>query len=293
MRRLAVNRDVAMIERILICTDLDRTLLPNGNAPESPSARPLFAALAARPEVLVAYVSGRDKTLVQQAIADFGLPLPDYVVGDVGSSVYRLDGSSWQIFEAWENRIAVDWCGHDHASLHLLFADLPRLTLQEPGKQNRFKLSYYLNLDRDAAELLEIMQARIADCGVKAEVIYSLDEAEQVVLLDVLPSSATKYHAVEFLMEQLGIDPGQTVFAGDSGNDLPVLISRVQSVLVANAADAVKTQAQELARQNGTEAALYLAQGGFMGLNGNYAAGILEGVAHFLPHTQTWMQHYG
>jgi len=282
-----------MIERLLICTDLDRTLLPNGIAPESPSARPLFAALAARPEVLVAYVSGRDKTLVQQAIADFGLPLPDYVVGDVGSSIYRLEGSRWQLFEAWENRIAADWSGHDHASLQLLFADLPKLTLQEPGKQNRFKLSYYLNLDRNSADLLETMQVRIADGGVKAELVYSLDEAEQVVLLDVLPTSATKYHAVEFLMEQLCIDPGQTVFAGDSGNDLPVLISRVQSVLVANAADAVKIQAQELARQNGTEAALYLAQGGFMGLNGNYAAGILEGIAHFLPHTQAWMQSYG
>ena len=39
---------------ILICTDLDRTLLPNGSQPESPLARPRFRALAARPEVSIA-----------------------------------------------------------------------------------------------------------------------------------------------------------------------------------------------------------------------------------------------
>ncbi|MCI5126782.1 MAG: haloacid dehalogenase, partial [Candidatus Electrothrix sp. AR5] len=32
--------------KLLVCTDLDRTLLPNGPQPESPGARPAFAALA-------------------------------------------------------------------------------------------------------------------------------------------------------------------------------------------------------------------------------------------------------
>ena len=44
---------------ILICTDLDRTLLPNGNQPESPDARRRFACFAAREEVRLAYVTVR------------------------------------------------------------------------------------------------------------------------------------------------------------------------------------------------------------------------------------------
>ncbi len=36
-------------------------------------------------------------------------------------------------------------------------------------------------------------------------------------------------------MRQQGFDDGNTVFAGDSGNDVPVLVSAVPSVLVANA----------------------------------------------------------
>lgn len=49
----------------LLCSDLDRTALPNG-----PQSGALFAVLAARPEVTLACVSGRDRYSVEQAIAD-------------------------------------------------------------------------------------------------------------------------------------------------------------------------------------------------------------------------------
>ena len=41
--------------------------------------------------------------------------------------------------------------------------------------------------------------------------------------------------------------------------------------------------ARRRAAANGNLAALYLAGGGFMQMNGNYSAGILEGVAHYHP----------
>ncbi|MDD5277589.1 MAG: HAD family hydrolase [Methylovulum sp.] len=91
-------------------------------------------------------------------------------------------------------------------------------------------------------------------------------------------------------MQQQGFDNTNTVFAGDSGNDLPVLVSAVPSVLVANADAEVVQQAQTLTREQGTTAAFYLAQGGFLGMNGNYSAGILEGVAHYHPDIQLWLE---
>lgn len=279
-----------MAERILICTDLDRTLLPNGSAPESPEARPLFSALVARPEVLLAYVSGRHKELVEQAIAEYQIPQPDFVIGDVGTSLYRVDQNGWHASDAWAFEIAPDWAGYNHAQLQQMFADLKALVLQEQAKQNRFKLSYYLAMDVDTEQLLSEMRRRSNDRGIKAELIYSVDEAKQVGLLDVLPASATKYHAVEFLMRLLELGIDDAVFAGDSGNDLPVLVSPIHSVLVGNASGDVREQAKCLALQQGTENALYLAQGDFLGMNGNYSAGILEGVAHFLPQTQQWMK---
>ena len=222
-------------------------------------------------------------------MTEYNLPRPDFVIGDVGTSIYQVSAEGWQEWPEWAKEIAPDWAGREHTDLHKLFSSLAELILQESAKQNRFKLSYYVPLDIDLAHLLTEMRRALALHAVRAELIYSVDEPEHIGLLDVLPASATKYHAVEFLIRQLGVGFGNTVFAGDSGNDLPVLTSAIRSVLVANASADVRSQAKQLARNNSTEAALYLAQGGFMGMNGNYSAGILEGIAHYLPYTQQWM----
>ncbi len=279
-----------MPKQILICTDLDRTLLPNGRQPESPGARDHFARLVAHPEVTLAYVSGRHRELVEDAIRDYRLPLPDWVIGDVGTTIYQVGSGEWRHWPDWEQDIAADWRGLTAKYLRPLFADLPSLRLQEEAKQNRYKLSYYLPLQKDIDALQREMTHRLNMQNLTVSLIYSVDEAECTALLDVLPARATKLHAVEFLMQHQGFDYGNTIFAGDSGNDLPVLASAIQSVLVANAANEVVEQAKTLALEQGTMAAFYLAQGGFLGMNGNYSAGILEGVAHYHPDTRHWME---
>lgn len=278
------------MQHLFICTDLDRTLLPNGKQAESPAARSIFARLVSRPEVSLAYVSGRHRALVQAAIQDYQLPSPDWVVGDVGSTIYRVTSDNWQHWESWEQEIAGDWQGLTACDLQPLFADLTALTLQEPEKQNSYKLSYYLPLDADIQAVQQCMDIRLKQRNIAASSIYSVDEAAAIGLLDVLPAHATKLHAVEFLMRQQGFDYGNTVFAGDSGNDLPVLASAVPAVLVANAHDAVIEQARFQTQQQGTTNSFYLARGGFFGMNGNYSAGILEGIAHYHPDTQRWME---
>ncbi|CAG0941696.1 Mannosylfructose-phosphate phosphatase [Candidatus Brocadiaceae bacterium] len=264
--------------RLLICTDLDRTLLPNGKQAESPEARALFARLMARHEVYLAFVSGRHRALVEQAIADYQLPTPDWVIADVGSSIYAVH-DDWQAWHSWQHAIAVDWQDLTAPDLQTLFTDLTVLTLQESEKQNRYKLSYYLPLITDYNDLQLQMQQRLMEKNLAANLIYSIDEAASIGLLDVLPKRANKLHAIEFLMQQQGFTDENTVFAGDSGNDLAVLISHIPSVLVANADDNVRQQAQQQANPEH----LYCARGDFFGMNGNYSAGILEGIAHYHP----------
>ncbi len=276
---------------LLICTDLDRTLIPNGPQSESPAAREHFAMLAGHPEVTVAFVTGRHRALVDQAINNYRLPRPDFVIGDVGTTVYQLGSEGdWMRQAAWEREIAQDWGGRTRADLRSLLVDLPALRPQETTKQNDYKLSYYVPLHSDRDSLSERIEDRLRAHGVSARLIWSVDEPAGVGLLDVVPARASKYHAIEALVATYGFSHGDTVFCGDSGNDIEVLASPIPAVLVANCQPQVRELATRLARERGCADRLYVARGGFMGMNGNYGAGMLEGIAHYHPHSIEWMK---
>jgi HAD superfamily hydrolase (TIGR01484 family) len=277
--------------RLFLCTDLDRTALPNGPQPESPRARSLFARLASREGVTLTYVTGRHRKLVERAIANYGLPQPAFAITDVGTKIHAREDGVWHLWPDWEDEIDRDWAGYDHAGISQLFRDLKPLRLQELAKQSLHKLSYYLPVQAHSPALHEEMQGRLRERGIRASLVWSVDEPAGVGLLDVLPERATKLHAVEFLRECIGVSLDRTLFAGDSGNDLQVMASAVPSVLVANAADHVKASALEQARAAGNDHTLYIARGGYLGMNGNYSAGILEGVVHFMPELAEWIEN--
>ena len=278
-----------MPDRVLICTDLDRTLLPNGAEPESPGARERFHAVVERPEVELAFVSGRHRALVEAAIAEYRLPRPNFVIGDVGTSIYDVGDSDWSQWPAWEAVLEQSWGTRDGQGLVALLADIETLTPQESEKQGRFKSSYYAPLSVDVEQLKQEMQQRLTQAGLPSRIIWSVDDNTHTGLIDVLPENASKLHAVRFLMQNTSHTLANTLFSGDSGNDLEVLCSEINSVLVANATDSVRAQALQLAAQAGAADALYAARGGWRGMNGNYSAGILEGLVHFMPDTDAWI----
>lgn len=123
-----------------------RTLLPNGMQAESPQARPLLRALAARPELTLAYVSGRHLALLLAAIRDYELPVPDFAIGDVGTTIYEIHGNEWHPWQAWANEIAPDWAGKTRDGLAELFVDLDALTLQEAEKRLFFLINIWIVL---------------------------------------------------------------------------------------------------------------------------------------------------
>lgn len=287
-----------MKKNLFICTDLDRTLIPNGAEPESPQAPKLFKKLVQQPWVTLAYVSGRDVSLVQEAMNQYGLPWPDYVISDVGTGLYQLpdsqDNKKWQPNMAWQTAISVDWNGKSNQDIRTLLQNLPALKIQEESRQGLYKLSYYIQPTDPVAdvqnELEEKIRQRLNQADIKANLIWSYDDVENVDLLDILPANASKLHAIEALMEQLGFSVNDTVFCGDSGNDMEVMTSGIPSVLVANSSPEVQQLALEGAQQNGHTNALYIATGGFMDTNGNYSAGMLEGIAQYHPEVLSWLQ---
>ena len=273
------------MRRLLLCTDLDRTLIPNGAQAAAPGALALFRQLARRADVTLAYVSGRHQALIVQAMHEFDLPQPVFAIADVGSTIYQVSPAGWLEDAAWCAQIAPDWRDLTHADLVDLLAVFPALQLQPPAQQNRHKLSYHVALTEDVHRLLRAVDVRLKEAQIQASLIWSIDEPAGLGLLDVLPARANKLQAIRFLMWQNGFQESELVFAGDSGNDLEVLLSSIPAVLVANADPQVKSQAA--AAKPGT---LYLAQGGYLGMNGNYSAGILEGVAHYHPALDAWLR---
>ncbi len=271
---------------LLICTDLDRTLIPNGVHPESPDAMDMFRNLVSRPNVSLAFVTGRHRALVEDAIEQYLLPQPDYVIADVGTTIYKVDSGNWSVLERWGCVIGPAWGGKSRDDIHTMLKDIGELKLQEQQKQNRFKLSYYLPLVCDQEELDQDISTRLQAEGIRASLVWSVDSMAAVGLLDILPAAATKQHAIEFLMDELAFGLHNTIFAGDSGNDISVLASPIKSVLVANAADDVRQTVMREAEARLHTDAIYLAKGGFKDMNGNYSAGILEGIVHYLPRVE-------
>lgn len=262
---------------------MDRTIIPNGRHTDHPDALDRFRALCSIEGVTLAYVTGRHIELVQQAITDYDLPYPEYALTDVGTKIYHRVKDMWQEMPQWQDEIAQDWNNIPPGQLHEALKYIPHLSLQEHEKQSDFKLSYYLPQTADHEEILAQVEKELRQLGVQASLVFSIDEPEQVALLDILPQNATKLHAIQFLQQRLGYDVHNTLFAGDSGNDLPVLGGPIRSILVANAEADIKREARKNAEINGYPERFYIANDETSPLGGNYSAGVLQGVLFFIP----------
>ncbi len=276
------------VPRLLICTDLDRTLLPNGLQTESPGALPALRRLVSRPEVSLAYVSGRRLELHLEAMRTYDVPEPDYIIADVGASIYQNDGGTWKRDERWFAKLSDAWQGREWQNVLPLLSDIDGLVLQPEEAQAPHKLSFNVGNISDHSRILAEVETRLSANGIRSHLIWSVDETVGMGLLDVMAEGATKLHAVEWLIACTRTPEDRVLYAGDSGNDLPVLTSGVRSVLVANATNEVRMEA--IAGSAPHAESLHLASGGALGMNGCYSAGILEGVLHYFPEMEEWMK---
>ena len=180
---------------------MDRTVIPNGGSPEHPGARQRFKAFCSRPDVALAYITGRHQALVKAAIIEYDLPEPHSAITDVGSRIYQVREDRWVPLTGWESEIEKDRNGKNHQPLKQLLHDVDALTLQEAGKQNTHKPSYYVSLDTDAQALIARIDARLKKSGVAASIIWSIDEPQNIGLLDILllgrcPAGHLAFYAV-------------------------------------------------------------------------------------------------
>lgn len=258
----------------LLATDMDGTVIPLRAVKRYRSAIAAFSRLAARDDLVLAYITGRHLELAQAGIAEHGLPLPRVLVGDVGTAVYWREGGNWRMDEEYQARLHAAWQGMHGSELGRLLCAVDGLVPQEQERQQRFKRSYYLDRGRDPEEYALRVTALLSGRGIAASVITSYDPVGGVHLLDVLPPAAAKDMALRYLAERLGIPLAEVIYAGDSGNDLAAFASGCRAIVVGNVDDPTLAAVERLRAAKGWGPRLYLARG-------RYTAGVMEGCRHF------------
>jgi HAD superfamily hydrolase (TIGR01484 family) len=257
----------------LLASDLDGTLIPPSLREGNGGIEAFAQAVDGRPDLLLAYVTGRHKALALRGIGGFGLPVPHVLVCDVGTSVFHRSDAEYEPDPAYQELMAARLGGADRRELQRRLAH-PRLRLQEDEKQAQYKLSYYTPGGAEGEALARWAEALLEDAVGGANVVYSQDPETGEGLLDVLPRGVAKDVAVRYLHDKLGVDEDRLVYAGDSGNDRAAMLTGFNVVVVANASSTLKESIWEEAVNLGIDSRIYFALA-------PYAHGVLEGCQHF------------
>jgi HAD superfamily hydrolase (TIGR01484 family) len=200
----------------VLATDLDGTFA--AGRPETRAA--LAAAIAAAPVARLIYVTGRGPESTRRLIDKLGLPEPELLVSDVGSSVFR---NGKRIADV-ESALAERWPGADSVRERLLGTK----GIAEQDVRAPHRVSYAVSDPDD----LRLAVRRVKDRLRRHEVDVHDSDGRY---LDVLPRGVNKGTTLMRVLAHMWMPHDGTVVAGDSMNDLSLFDTGLRGVLVANA----------------------------------------------------------
>ena len=262
----------------ILATDLDRTLLPNGKWECDKDAISTFNDLTQKNNVFLVYITGRNLNLTEDAIKEYGVRYPNILCGDVGTTIREYKNGKWTFDAGWVPHVKKSGPKWDVEEIKKALSTINGLKEQDKEHLNQFKQSYFVDLkkkDEILAKVDEYIKGKFDEV-----IIYSFDSQDNKGLLDILPLSATKQTSLEYVAIKYKTKKSDIVFCGDSGNDILPLTAGFCGVLVKNADDQL-VQNVNKAMSSNSSLKVYFAKGGFMGLNGNYTSGVIEGAFHY------------
>lgn len=202
------------MHNLILATDLDGTFLGGSDA----QRRELYNHLSARGDALLIFVSGRDIDFIRELVRTPGMPHPDYVIGDVGTTV--VQGRDFVPMPEVQAEISKRW-GDAGDRVKALLADEPGIELQPTPFERR--VSYYYDPAALRRETLEKIEQAGFDWLLSAE-----------TFLDVLPKGIAKGPTLLRLVEALKLPADRVLVAGDTLNDLSLFETRLKGVAVGN-----------------------------------------------------------
>ncbi len=283
-----------------LATDLDGTLIPLPGRARHRWALARLAFLLSRDHVPFLFATGRHFASAHRAIGEFGLPVPRWIVCNVGTDIFESDGrGGYRRLEAFQEHLHQFTAGGTTREVREALGAIPGLILQEEEALGPFKLSFYAEVERLEAQRAEVA-GRLRALGLRYDAIASIDPGHGIALLDLLPEGVHKAHAVCWLADHAGYRPDHVIYAGDSGNDFAALVQGFRGILVGNASPGLAERVREhLARSAAAEGAGKPPEGGFCGAvyeaTEGATAGVLEGCLHYglfagEAETLSWLQ---
>ena len=258
----------------VLATDLDGTLIPLNDCSQNKSDLRRLAESIQEQNFLLVFITGRHVSSVQTAIAEYKLPTPDWIICDVGTSVFRVQApGQFEAVEEYAVRLGQILGADNIQPVAEQLDHIPGLRRQENEKQGRFKLSYYVDAQLLSETSVAITSALDAS-GIAHELIASVDPFNGDGLIDVLPLGVSKAFALDWWTSFEGVEAKSVVFAGDSGNDLAAMIAGYKTIVVGNADRTLADQVVLHHETNAWENRLCLAKS-------EATSGVLEGLTFF------------
>jgi sucrose-phosphate synthase len=247
---LNAGKSTMPLAKVALITDIDNTLLG-----DKKSLQKLVAWLRGQSgQLAFGIATGRPLESAVNILKKNNVPMPDVLITSVGSEINY--GASLRPDTGWSNHIKHLWRRDDLVEAMNIISGI---RLQTPENQREFKISYLVDTE-DPMKIKEINQ-HLQQLNLNAQVIYSHNE-----YLDILPTRASKGHAIRYLAYKWDLPLKQFLTSGDSGNDSEMLVGDTLGVVVGN-------HSEELATLRGLDQ-VYFA-------NSHYAAGILEGIQYY------------
>lgn len=243
-------------------TDLDGTLIPRANSDQDrESLRILTEQLRLR-RVILAFATGRSLESVIGAIEKHMLPEPDWIIGDVGTTIWKRGADQRELaftkLKTYDKRLQGITSQFPIGELRGRLCGIGGLCRQELKKQGCFKLSYYTQPGQ-LTTVVEAIQRRLDEYAAPYSIVHGVDPITRQGLIDLLPRGVSKAYALNWWTEHACLAKEAIVYAGDSRNDLAAAIAGYRTIIVGNAGRAFVREVRRAHRIAGWSGRLHLA----------------------------------
>lgn len=212
---------------LILATDLDGTLLGGSERQRVEFYQYLQEQ---RNRILLVYVTGRELDCIKTLYKEPGIPKPDYIIADVGTTI--VYGESFEPISVLQNWVRQTW-GNANNYVKELLNNEPGIKLQ-PVTTN-YRVSYFYEPG--------LLQDSTLQKAVNAGFDYILSDD---AYFDVMPKGISKGSTLLRLLAEMNFNSEDTIVCGDTLNDLSLFETGLKGIAVGNSEPKLVTKIQAM-----------------------------------------------